>query len=63
MLMVETENIEFFISKNIDFGLWGNHEITQTHLPQRLRSTFFEIFSLLQVFFGDPPLENFLKKH
>ena len=29
--MVETKNIEFFISKNIDFSLWGNHEITQTH--------------------------------
>ena len=25
MLKVETENFKFFIKKNIDFSLWGNH--------------------------------------
>ena len=31
MQTVETENFEFFLLKNIDFSLWGNHETTQTH--------------------------------
>ena len=31
-------------------------------LPQRLKSTFFEIFSSLRVSFRDPPLEFFFKK-
>ena len=30
-------------------------------LPQRKKSTFFEIFSSLRVFFGDPPLIFFSK--
>ena len=30
-------------------------------LPQRLKSTFFKIFSSLQVHFGDLPLEKFQK--
>ena len=30
-------------------------------LPQRLKSTFFEIFFSLRVLFGNPPLEFFSK--
>ena len=41
--------------KKVHFGR------TMHCLPQRLKSTFFEIFSSLRVSFGDPPFEIFSK--
>ena len=62
---------EGYLSKNIDFSYWGNRATTQTHFrwlhdpskAQRLKSTFFEILSSLQISFGNSPLKKIFKQH
>ena len=47
MILVSLKNVKKY-----------SHVIAQ-QLPQRLKSTLFEIFYTLQVPFGHPPFENF----